>query len=74
MTTIALFLNIPRHRELADRPLQWKLRQLDIPGTILVAAGAICILLALQLGRQSYAVSACSSAARIHFTRPVGVD
>jgi MFS family permease len=57
MTSIALFLDIPQQRDLADKPLKWKLRQLDIPGTILVASGAICILLALQWGGQTYAVS-----------------
>ncbi|KAI1375291.1 major facilitator superfamily domain-containing protein [Hypoxylon crocopeplum] len=57
MVAIALFLDIPQQRELAGKPLKWKLRQLDIPGTILVAAGAICILLALEWGGQTYAWS-----------------
>ncbi|KAH8879523.1 MFS general substrate transporter [Thozetella sp. PMI_491] len=55
MIAIALFLNIPQQRQLADKPLKWKPRQLDYPGTILAAAGAICILLALQWGGQTYA-------------------
>lgn len=57
MLAIALFLDIPQQRELADRPLKWKIGQLDIPGAILVAGGAICIILSLQWGGQTYAVS-----------------
>lgn len=57
MLAIWLFLDIPQQRELVDKPLKWKIKQLDIPGAILVAAGAICILLALQWGGQTYAVS-----------------
>lgn len=57
MAAIILFLDIPQQQDLADRPLLWKMRQLDIPGTVLVAAGAICILLALRWGGQTYAVS-----------------
>ncbi|KAL1851690.1 hypothetical protein VTK73DRAFT_9376 [Phialemonium thermophilum] len=57
MATILLFLDIPPHRPQADKPFQWKMAQLDIPGTILVASGAICTLLALQWGGQTYAWS-----------------
>ena len=57
MIAIWLFLDIPQQRELTDKPWKWKIKQLDIPGAILVAAGAICILLALQWGGQTYAVS-----------------
>lgn len=61
MIAIWLFLDIPQQRELADKPLKWRIKQLDIPGAVLVAAGAICILLALQWGGQTYAVSSISS-------------
>ncbi|OAX82766.1 hypothetical protein ACJ72_02885 [Emergomyces africanus] len=54
MIAIAFFLDIPQQQDLGRKPLKWKLRQLDFPGTILVAAGAICILLALQWGGQTY--------------------
>ncbi|EFX03240.1 major facilitator superfamily transporter aflatoxin efflux [Grosmannia clavigera kw1407] len=55
MIVILLFLEIPQQRQLKNKPLKWKMRQLDFPGTILVASGAICILLALQWGGQTYA-------------------
>lgn len=58
---IAIFLDIPQQRELANKPLSWKIRQLDFPGSILVAAGVICVLLALQWGGQTYAVSGCAT-------------
>ena len=54
---IGLFLDILQQRELTDKPWKWKIKQLDIPGAILLAAGAICIILALQWGGQTYAVS-----------------
>ena len=57
LAAIAVFLDIPQQQDVRDKSLKWKLRQLDFPGTILVAAGAICILLALQWGGQSYPVS-----------------
>ncbi|KAL2195285.1 major facilitator superfamily domain-containing protein [Corynascus similis CBS 632.67] len=57
LIVIWLFLDIPQQRELADRPLKWKMKQLDIPGAILVGAGAVCILLALQWAGPTYAWS-----------------
>jgi MFS family permease len=57
MLTIWLFLDMPQQRELTGKPWMWKLKHLDIPGAIMIAAGGICILLALQWGGQTYAVS-----------------
>lgn len=56
IAVIWLFLDIPQQKEFVDKSLRWKLKQLDIPGAVLVAAGAICILLALQWGGHTYAV------------------
>jgi MFS family permease len=56
LLAIFFFLDIPEP-DTMKLPLAKKLRQLDIPGTGLVAPGAICLLLALQWGGQTYAVS-----------------
>lgn len=68
LIVIWLYLDIPQQRELADRPLKWKMKQLDIPGAILVGAGAVCILLALQWAGPTYAVSTIPC---LIFIRPV---
>lgn len=56
MVCILLFLHIPEQVP-GKLPLKQKLAGLDFPGTILVAIGAICVLLALQWGGHTYAVS-----------------
>lgn len=57
MISILMFLDIPQRQELVDKSWKWKIAQLGIPGAILVAGGAMCILLGLQWGGQTYAVS-----------------
>lgn len=56
LLAIFFFLQIPDQPE-TKLPTWEKIRRLDIPGTFLVAPGAICLLLALQWGGQTYPVS-----------------
>lgn len=53
---IAWFLSIP-DRDTTKLPLTKKLVQLDVLGTTLLVPGVVCLLLALQWGGQTYAVS-----------------
>lgn len=57
MLAIVFFLKEP-HRDTTQGPLEEKLKQLDFFGTSLLVPGVICMLLALQWGGQTYAVSA----------------
>jgi MFS family permease len=56
MLVILIFLKIP-DQPTAQAPLSEKIKQLDIPGTILLVPGTVCLLLALQWGGQTYPVS-----------------
>ena len=56
MAVIALFLVVP-DRDSTKLPWIVKLLQLDIPGSIALIPGVVCVLLALQWGGQTYAVS-----------------
>ena len=56
MVAIVLFLKIP-DRDTSKLPWTQKLAQLDAPGTSLLVPGVVCLLLALQWGGQTYAVS-----------------
>ncbi|KAE8388978.1 MFS general substrate transporter [Aspergillus alliaceus] len=53
MLVILVFLKIP-DQPTAQAPLSEKIKQLDIPGTILLVPGTVCLLLALQWGGQTY--------------------
>ncbi|XXH05441.1 hypothetical protein Hte_011868 [Hypoxylon texense] len=53
---IASFLSIP-DRDATKLPLTKKLVQLDMLGTAILVPGVVCLLLALQWGGQTYAVS-----------------
>ena len=56
MAVIMIFLKIPDQPS-ARTPLYEKIKQLDIPGTILLIPGTVCLLLALKWGGQTYPVS-----------------
>lgn len=58
MIVIASCLKIP-DRETTKVPWKQKLLQLDTLGTAALVPGVICLLLALQWGGQTYAVSYC---------------
>jgi MFS family permease len=56
MLVILFLLDIPA-QESAHLPLKSKLAQLDFYGTALLVPGCVCLLLALQWGGVTYAVS-----------------
>jgi MFS family permease len=56
IVAVHFFLRNP-DRELTKLPLEEKLLQLDVLGTILLVPAVICLLLALQWGGQVVAVS-----------------
>lgn len=56
LVAIFFFMNIPAQEE-TKLPLKSKLKQLDGPGLILSVPGIVCLILALQWGGQTYAVS-----------------
>jgi MFS family permease len=56
MVVIAIFLKVP-DRESTKLPWTEKVMQLDIPGSIALIPGVVCLLLALQWGGQTYAAS-----------------
>ena len=56
MVAVFFFLQFP-DRDSTKLPLKDKLLQLDIPGTTLLVPGVVCLLLALQWGGQTLAVS-----------------
>ncbi|THC89804.1 hypothetical protein EYZ11_010743 [Aspergillus tanneri] len=56
LVAIFYFLDIPK-QDTTKLPWTQKLSQLDIPGTIVLVPGVICLLLALQWGGQTYAWS-----------------
>ena len=56
MVVIASCLKVP-HRDTTTIPWTEKLVQLDILGTAVLIPGVVCLLLALQWGGQTYAVS-----------------
>ena len=56
MAAIFFFLKVP-DRKKNELSLTQKLSQLDAPGTSLLVPGVVCLLLALQWGGQTYAVS-----------------
>ena len=56
MVLLALLLQVPNRRT-TELPLKEKIRQLDVPGTTVLVPGIICLLLALQWGGLTYAVS-----------------
>lgn len=56
MLVIFFCLDIP-NQEAAGIALGKKVQQLDVPGTIALVPGVVCLLLALQWGGQIYAVS-----------------
>lgn len=56
MVAIFFFLKVP-NRDTSKLPCAQKLSQLDAAGTALLVPGVICLLLALQWGGQTYAVS-----------------
>ncbi len=60
MVVIAVFLVVP-DRDSTKLPWLSKILQLDIPGSIALLPGVVCILLALQWGGQTYAVSSLST-------------
>ncbi|GKZ24175.1 hypothetical protein AbraIFM66951_010968 [Aspergillus brasiliensis] len=53
MLVILVFLKIP-DQPTARVPLSEKIKQLDIPGIVLLVPGIVCLLLALQWGGQAY--------------------
>jgi len=59
LVAIFFFMNIPVQEE-AKQPLMSKLKQLDAPGLILSIPAIVCLVLALQWGGQTYAVSDCT--------------
>ena len=56
MVVIAFCLKVP-DRDTAKLPWTKKLSQLDALGTALLVPGVVCLLLSLQWGGQTYAVS-----------------
>ena len=56
IAAIFFFLKVP-DQNTSKLPLTQKLSQLDAPGTSLLVPGVVCLLLALQWGGQTYAVS-----------------
>lgn len=50
----AFLVQTPTEPEVASTTLAQKIRKLDIPGTILLVAGLICFLMALQWGGSTY--------------------
>lgn len=56
MAAVFFFLKVP-DRDTSRLPWTQKLSQLDAPGTALLVPGVVCLLLALQWGGQTYAVS-----------------
>ena len=56
LVAIFFFMNIPAQEE-TKLPLKSKLKQLDFPGLILSVPAIVCLILALQWGGQTYAVS-----------------
>lgn len=55
MVAIIFFFKVPDRT--SRLPWTQKLLQLDAPGTALLVPGVVCLLLALQWGGQTYAVS-----------------
>lgn len=53
---IFFFLDLP-DRDISKLPLAKKMVQLDAPGTAILVPGVVCLLLVLQWGGQTYAVS-----------------
>ena len=58
MAIIFFLLDIP-DREETKLPMKAKLEQLDALGTLALVPGVVCLLLALQWGGSTYAVSVC---------------
>lgn len=56
MVVVAWALKVP-NRKIANLTLTEKLKQLDPLGTAALVPGVVCLLLALQWGGSSYAVS-----------------
>jgi hypothetical protein len=56
IAAIFVFIKLP-DRDSTKQPWVKKLKQLDAPGTALLMPGVVCLLLALQWGGQTYAVS-----------------
>lgn len=56
MVVMAFCLQVP-DRDTTKLPWMKKLSQLDAPGTTFLVPGVVCLLLALQWGGQTYAVS-----------------
>lgn len=56
MLAIFFCLKVP-DRETTQLPWAEKLKQLDVPGTLFLIPGVVCLVLALQWGGQTYAVS-----------------
>lgn len=56
VAAILVFLKVP-DRPSTTQPWMKKLSQLDAPGSVLLIPGIVCLLLALQWGGQTYAVS-----------------
>ena len=56
MAAVLVFLKVP-DRPTTKQPWAKKLSQLDAPGSSMLIPGVVCLLLALQWGGQTYAVS-----------------
>lgn len=56
MVAIFFFLKVP-NRDTSKLPWTQKLSHLDATGTAFLVPGVVCLLLALQWGGQTYAVS-----------------
>ncbi|KAL1599680.1 hypothetical protein SLS60_007483 [Paraconiothyrium brasiliense] len=54
LLAIFLFLNLPDNEQ-TKLPVTQKLAQVDLPGSVFLLPGVVCLLLALQWGGQSYA-------------------